>query len=174
MTFILNNRRSGFSLAEAVIGIGLATVLILSIIALTTAALSGDQKAEMRQIALSTADSELNRFAKVVAVAGSGPRESFWTSGDGPYTGPGTRSEVKTNKTDFTLSYNVTTVSRADGSGDIGVDEDADTDTPDRNRLRKLDLTVTWWNGEEDKPGYGQLSVTSTRLLRESELRERS
>jgi hypothetical protein len=164
------SRFIGFSLAEAVIGIGMAAVLILSIIAITTAALSGDQKAEMRQIALVTADSELNRFARSVAVVGSSARDSFWstadsTSGPVPYAGAGARSSLQANRTDFELEYQFETVGKPTGSGTLG-DENPD------NRLRKVDLTVSWWNGEQGKPGYGRLSVTSTRLVRESDLRE--
>jgi hypothetical protein len=155
----------GFSLAEAVIGIGMATILILTIIALTTAALSGDQKAEMRQIALALADTELNRFAKVVGVVGSSTRSSFWAAPDGVYSGPGTRPVINTNKTKFDLVYGTSTLNDLSTSVPIGQEKDD-------NRLRKIDLTVTWWNGEQGKPGYGQLSVKSTRLVRESDLRE--
>lgn len=150
------------------IGIGLAAVLILSIIALSTAALSGDTKAEMTQVALSTADAELNRFARAVSVVGSGARTNFWDSSDSTsgyidYTGPGTLDEQTANRTKFAFKYRYTTV--GDGGGLLGRDKP-------QNRLRKVDLTVSWWNGEEGKPGYGELAVTATRLIRESDLRE--
>ena len=161
-------KRAAFTLAEAVIGIGLAAVLILSIIALSTAALSGDTKAEMTQVALSTADAELNRFARAVSVIGSGARGSFWsatdkTSGYVDYTGPGTQGVQTANRTKFSFEYRYVTL--GDSGGLFGREKP-------QNRVRKVDLTVSWWNGEEGKPGYGKLSVTATRLIRESDLRE--
>lgn len=144
---------------------GLAAVLILTIIALTTAALSGDQKAEMRQIALALTDVELNRFAKAVSVKGSPARAAFWNATDGAYTGTGTNPTVNTNDTEFSLEYTVTTVTKPSSTATFG-------DAKPGNRLRKLDLKVSWWNGEQGKPGYGRLSVSGTRLLRESDLRE--
>jgi len=147
----------------------MAAILILSIIAVTTAALSSDQKAEMRQIALAVATSELNRFAKQVALAGSSARSSFWTATDSGtpevYAGPGTIDTIKTSNTDFALTYYFQTVQNASGSGTLG-------DGQPENRLRKVDLIVQWWGGEQGKPGYGKLSVQATRLIRESDLRE--
>lgn len=141
----------------------MAAVLILSIIALSTAALSGDQKAEMRQVALALADAELNRFAKEVSVANSAARNAFWASNDGAYTGSGTHSSLGANNTEFTLEYRFITLMAA---GDT-----LGSERPN-NRLRKVDLAVSWWNGESGKPGYGQLSVKTTRLVRESDIRE--
>lgn len=171
IAFILPSpTEKGFSLAEAVMGIGLASILILSIIALSTAALSGDQKAEMSQVALSAADAELNRFVRAVGVVGSSARGDFWSSPDSfdsyfEYTGSGTLDQTTSNRTQFVFEYRYITVNEA-GSGDtLGQEKPG-------NRLRKVDLTVSWWNGEEGKPGYGQLSLKATRLVRESDLRE--
>lgn len=163
----ITNHKRGFSLAEAIIGIGLATVLILSIIAVSTAALSGDQKAEMRQMALTLADSELNRFSKAVGVSGTAARNEFWgyTPLAGPYEGAGTRPTLKSGNTEFALTYRFETLQNATSGADLGEEQP-------NNRVRKVDLTVAWWNGEEGKPGYGQLFVRSTRLVRESDVRE--
>ncbi|MFA7480322.1 MAG: hypothetical protein WC314_07440 [Vulcanimicrobiota bacterium] len=164
------SKRLGFSMVEAVIGIGLAAVLILSIIALSTAALSGDSKAEMTQVALSAADAELNRFARAVSVVGSSARSEFWSAPDSvseyqKYSGAGALSESTSNRTAFTYEYRYVSVGAAGGTALLGKEQ------PD-NRLRKVDLTVGWWNGEEGKPGYGRLTLTATRLIRESDLRE--
>lgn len=173
MTILYTHRVRGFSLAEALIGIGLATVLILSIIAMTTAALTGDQKAEMRQVALAVANSELNRFSKAVAVKGNAARDAFWGAVDGApgqtltYTGSGTRSPIKSNGTEFEILYQYQTVLEKGGTDTLGSEE------PD-NRVRKIDLKLSWWNGEEGKPGYGQLTLMTTRLLRESDILENS
>ena len=144
--------------------------MILSIIALSTAALSGDSKAEMTQVALSAADAELNRFAREVSVVGSSARNQFWNASDSTtgyqdYKGAGTLGQTQTNRTNFSLKYRYTTVGEAGGTTLLGQEKPG-------NRMRKVDLTVSWWNGEEGKPGYGELSVTTTRLIRESDLRE--
>ena len=159
------DRGRGFSLAEALIGIGMAAVLILSILALSTAALSGDQKAEMRQVALAMADAELNRFAREVSVANSAARNGFWAAGDGPYSGAGTQPILKANNTEFSFEYRSVGLLNQITGASLGNERE-------NNRLRKVDLTVSWWNGDEGKPGYGQLAVKSTRLLRESDVRE--
>jgi hypothetical protein len=148
----------------------LAAILILSIIALSTAALSGDTKAEMTQVALSTADAELNRFARAVGVVGSSARGDFWGTSDDfstytDYTGSGTLDQTNTNRTEFRFTYRFISVNEAGTGTLLGENKPG-------NRLRKVDLTVSWWNGEEGKPGYGQLFITATRLLRESDLRE--
>jgi hypothetical protein len=124
----------------------------------------------MTQVALSTADAELNRFARDVSVVGSSARSQFWaapdsTSGYQDYTGAGTLAQTQANRTNFTFSYRYVSVGEAGGATLLGQDKAG-------NRMRKVDLTVRWWNGEEGKPGYGELSVTATRLIRESDLRE--
>ena len=169
MKLLSTKQVTGFSLAEALMGIGLAAVVILSIIAMTTAALGGDQKAEMRQIALAVADSEINRFTRAVAVKGNSARDAFWAAPDGAigatstYAGSGTVRSIKSNGTDFECFYEYQTL--YDGSDTLG------HEVPD-NRVRKLNLQLTWWNGEEGKPGYGQLFLKTTRLIRESDIRE--
>lgn len=147
---------------------GLAAILILSIIAITTTALSGDSKVEMRHMALAMADSELNTFARAVTLSGSGARSAFWgdsSTDDGSYydyNGSGTRANAVVQNTEFTFEYRYATL--LDGAQTLGNERPS-------NRLRKVDLTVSWWNGDEGKPGYGQLSVKSTRLIRESDIR---
>lgn len=123
----------------------------------------------MTQVALSTADAELNRFARAVGVANSSARTEFWGTPDDfesytNYEGAGTLDSTKSNRTVFEFSYRFISVSEA-GSEKLLGSEKAN------NRLRKLDLKVSWWNGEQGKPGYGRLSLTATRLLRESDQR---
>ena len=72
---------------------------------------------------------------------------------------------MHSNRTDFRFQYRFITVNES-GTGDLLGRERAG------NRLRKVDLDVSWWSGEEGKPGYGQLRVKATRLIRESDLRE--
>lgn len=154
----------GFSLAEAIVGIGLAAMLVLAIIGLTTASLRGDQVAETRQLALATANSELNRLNREVSVAGNSARSAFWGAPDGVYNGPGTTATVSSNKIEFQLTYRTRTLLKVDGAI-LGSEKP-------RNRVKKVDLVVAWWGGSQGKPGYGQLSVTASKLFRESDVRE--
>ena len=156
--------REGFSLAEAVIGIGLAAMLILSIIGLTTASLRGDQVAEIRQLALARANAELNKLGQQVSVVGTPARVAFWNSPDGLYTGPGTIATAVSNKVEFNLSYRCRVLLKVDGTP-VGAERP-------RNRIKKVDLIVSWWEGNQGTPGYGKLSVTASRLIRESDVRE--
>ncbi len=156
--------RSGFSLAETVLGIGLSAALILTLLVLTTAALNTDSKTGHHQAASALAESELDRLVRSVSILGSSARSSFWNSPDGEYSGPPTQNNLISGNTEYNLKFFSKTLSDASGT-ELGIDSP-------RNRLRKVDVEVSWWSGEEGRPGYGQLSVTRTRLVRESDLRD--
>lgn len=135
-------------------------MLLLTIIMLGTAALSGDAKSSQSQVAGALAESQLEILRAEMSTANPTIRAEFWDAPDGPYSGQGTEQQILSNNTVYTLEYTVSTV--RDGSGaPLGVDG---------NRLRQVDLKVSWWEGEQGRPGYGRLFVTRTRLLRESDV----
>lgn len=146
---------------EVMVGIGLAGALILLILLLGTSAVSTDAKASDRQIAAAVAESQLELLGRQVALDDNPARAAFWSAPDGEYLGPGVQTELTSNGTDFTLLYEVETLRTPTGSlvGGSG------------NRLRQIKLTVTWWGGEKGRPGYGQLAVFRTRVLRESDVK---
>lgn len=146
---------------EVMVGIGLAGALILLILLLGTSAIFTDAKASDRQIAAAVAESQLELLTRHVSMKDSAERTAFWSAPDGDYQGPGVQTTLTSNGTDFTLSFELETL-----RGPTGVQ----LGSPG-NRLRQVKLTVTWWSGEKGKPGYGQLRIFRTRVLRESDVK---
>lgn len=153
--------RRGFTLIEVMVGIGLAGALVLLVLLLGTTAVSTDAKASDRQIAAAVAEGQLDLLSRQIAIKGSGPRGAFWSSPDGIYSGSPVTASVLSNGTEYQLKYDVSTPEGPTGGpvGGFG------------NRLRQVQLTVTWWQGEKGKTGYGQFSLQRTRVLRESYVR---
>lgn len=154
-------RFRGFSLLEVVLGLGLAAVLLLTVVLMGTAALSGDTKVGHSQIASSVAEAQLDLLGARIASKNSAARQQFWQAPDGPYSGPGVTSQLTSNGTDYTLSYRLRTVNETNGEPVGGAD----------NGLRQVDLEVAWWDGEKGKPGYGRLALARTRLFRQTDVR---
>lgn len=150
------------TLFEVVVGIGLAGTLVLMVLLLGTTALSTDAKASDRQIASAVAESQLDILARSVSLKDSPARIQFWGAQNGEYTGPPVAASVMSNGTQYGLSYHVETVRSPTGDLLGGTS----------NRLRKVDLTVSWWEDGKGRPGYGDLRVERTRVLRESDIRD--
>lgn len=146
------------TLAEVMVGLGLAAGLALMVLLLSTSALSTDVKASERQIAAAVAESQLEQLAAEVAVEGSPARRSFWQAPDGAYSAPPVTSKLVTNGTEYRLRYRIAEVRTPTGSPLGGPD----------NSLRQVHLEVTWWVGRQGTPGYGELKLQRTRVLRES------
>ncbi len=147
--------RSGFSLPELVLGLGLLAGLMLAILGLSFAALTTDSKVEQLQISGALAESELERFSRRVSKKDSPVRVHFWNASNGPYSSPHAPGVFQLGGVDYELEWFVESVPNT---------------APDR--LRKLDLKVSWWSGEEGRAGYGRQTVERTRLVRESDLRD--
>lgn len=146
---------------EIVLGLGLVAVLLLTIVLMGTAALSGDTKASHSQIASAVAESQLDLLAAGVAVKDSPARQQFWSASDGPYTGAGSTAKLNSNGTDYDLKYTVNTV-RENGGSPMG---------GPGNLLKQVDLEVSWWDGEKGRPGYGRFFLKRTRLCRQTDVR---
>lgn len=154
-----NSQRTAFTLIEFILGLGLAAVLLLTIIMLGTAALSGDAKSSQSQVASALAENQLEILRSEVATPDPTAHAEFWNAPEGPYEGLGTQEKILSNNTEYTLEYTISIVRDSSGAP-LGMSG---------NQLRQVDLKVSWWEGEKGRPGYGQLFVTRTRLLRESD-----
>jgi hypothetical protein len=146
---------------EVMVGIGLAGALVLMVLLLGTTALTTDAKASDRQIAAAVAESQLDLISRQVTMQNSPERAAFWVAPDGVYGGPGVMPSLTSNGTEYTLEYTLTTLRHPSGELAGGPD----------NRLRQLNLVVSWWQGEKGRTGYGQFTVYRTRVLRESDVR---
>lgn len=150
-----------FSLLEVVLGMGLAAVLLLTVILMGMTALSGDTKASHSQLASAVAESQLDLLGAGIAAEDSAARRDFWNAPEGRYAGGGTVSKLTSDGTDYELAYTVTIV-KDNGGSPLGVTG---------NQLRQVDLQVSWWEGEKGRPGYGRMSLARTRLFRETDVR---
>ena len=143
------------------VGIGLAGALVLMVLLLGTTALTTDAKASDRQIAAAVAESQLDLLSRQVTLKDSPERAAFWVAADGAYRGPGVLASLISNGTEYSLEYTVSTLRNPAGNLAGGPD----------NRLRQVNLVVSWWQGEKGHTGYGQFTVYRTRVLRESDVR---
>lgn len=158
-----SQKAAAFSLLEVMVGIGLAGGLVLLIMLLSTTALRTDQKVGDKQIAAAVAESQLDLLGGAIAVKDSPARQQFWSGPDGPYTGPGVTSSVRSNGTDYTLEYRVETITDPSGT--------TLNSSGGGNRLRQVNLVLRWWSDQESRTGYGDLFIRRTRIFRESHVR---
>lgn len=153
-------RVAAFSLAEILLGIGMAAVLLLTVLLLTTSALQSDQKVETRHVAAALAESQLESLGRTIASPGAAARDAFWSAPDGILGGLGLPSTMTSNGTEFSLQFTATTLLDSSGQPLGG----------NGNRMRQVEAEVEWWNGEKGRPGYGQLKVRRTLVVRESDV----
>jgi type II secretory pathway pseudopilin PulG len=154
-------RHSGLTLLEVMVSIGLAGALVLMMLLLGTTAISTDAKASDRQIASAVAESQLDLLTREVSMRDSDAREAFWRAADGPYAGLPVQPSLVSNGTEYSLTYSLQMMRSPTGAPAGGPS----------NRLRQVNLVVSWWSGEQGKAGYGQFTVQRTRVLRESNVR---
>ncbi len=154
-------RSKGFSLIEVILGFGLASVLLLTVVLLGTSALSSDAKVSHTQVASAVAESQLDLLGANIAVNGSSARSDFWSASDGAYSGSGTSAITESNGVEYQCEYTLATVNDSGGQplGGAG------------NRLRQVNLKLSWWEGEKGRPGYGRSVLHRTRLFRQSHVR---
>lgn len=151
--------RLAFTLAEVIVGIGLAGALVMLMLLLGTMALATDAQANSRQLASAYAEAKLATLSAQVSVRDSAERNSFIHASDGLYSGTGIANKESSNGVTYTLEYKIKTLPTSATSDPLGA------------KLRQVDLKVSWWEGEQGKPGYGRLSLERTRVIRESSTR---
>lgn len=164
----LPTKKLAFTLIEVIVSLGLAAALALLMLLLGTTALSTDAKVNNRQLAAAVVEAQLELLSANVALRqnpkNSGQlnpvRQTFWAAADGAYSGPGTNASIESGGISYKLSYHITAVTNTNPALNAS-----------GNRLRKVDLTASWWEGEEGRPGYGNLTITRSRVLRESDVR---
>ena len=133
-------------MAVAILGLGGLALFSLFLTSIQARGKSNDATSASR-----LASSELER-AVLAAQSDipAGSKDAFWNT-DYPITGTAqTTTNTKVGGTEFRVELFHTTV-RADASG--------------TNRLKRIQVRVTWWNGE--KQGYGNLQTLASRLVAE-------
>lgn len=153
--------RRAFSLAELLVALGLISVAILGLLALSIALAKGNQEGIDKTIGAEVAAQLTDRLvAQLRADAPPGVRNSFWLKDD--MITPWDSGTLQNNGT--TYNYKIYAENVRDTSGNsIG-------GTTAGNRLKKVDVHVWWWDSEtKAHQGYGELKVLSTRLVSEAE-----
>lgn len=133
--------KSGFSLAEILLGVALAAVVVLTLVALSLTALKGNRKAGDQTLAQTLAHQQLERE---IYQAQQDTTAAFW----------GADSDANP------LSQNDLTVGTQTFRAALYVSEASTSEAPNLKRCR---LRMSWWGGEKGRPGYGRLSTEIVR-----------
>jgi hypothetical protein len=150
----------GFSVAELLISLGFITTVVLTVVGLTTTLHKTGQESTDRINAAMVGDSVLQQ---VVAYAQKNDHDNFWDNDHVSYD-PGIAAlpnPVIFDKTEYDWVISATTVQ--EGAIDLG-----SVTGLTRNRVKKVDITIHWWNSDTEKSyGYGKLAFSSSRLISE-------
>ncbi|MGE0492300.1 MAG: hypothetical protein AB7S38_24015 [Vulcanimicrobiota bacterium] len=158
----------GFTLLEVLLAIGLAAVVVLTLLALGAQSLRASQKSGDSDKALMVADNVLERVvAHVKADDPAGCRDSFWNdAGTAPWIPPwDANTSVTVEGTEYRYTIFTSRVTNQLNGQVLGTGP-AGSEVPD-NGLKKVDIVVEWWdepNGSHQ--GYGLLEVRLTRLVK--------
>ena len=143
--------RRGFSLAELVFSILILTLIILTMIGLVTSTVRTEEKAKLLGRAGGVLESIIQQtIYQVDNDSPAGTSTSFWGSSGVWSSGSVVRGEV-------TYTFEVSTADVA-GFGTPG------------NRMKKMDVTLWWWNSESSggaRQGYGQMKLQGSRVVTE-------
>lgn len=133
--------RNGLTLAEAIIGLGLLAVVVLSAVTLAITAIRSNQKASDLQVAGVLAGQQVEAFVQRL------PRfnHSFWTTGGFP--SPYSTDTVAFGNTTYESRLFVTDLS-SHGRG-----------------LRLVTVNVSWDSGDTWRVGYGRRATSVSRLV---------
>ena len=137
------NTRRGFSLAEVLLALALAAILVLLSVALSLTAMKGNQKGSDLTLAQSLAHQWM---AQEIYQAQHNAGAGFWASNSDAAVY--SSQELSLGPQRFTLSYYVSDAS--------------DTSAPN---LKKVRLRLSWWGGELNREGYGKLSTEVVRFV---------
>jgi hypothetical protein len=144
--------RGGFSLAELLLAFGLLTIGILALIGLSITALKSGQKSSD---SIDAAQVATRQLADVRQRAASDA--DFWQAEH--KTVPYETGAVRVGKTDFTFECYSETLLNGETGEALGSGVDG-------NRVKKLDIVVTWL-GEGPKSGYGRRTLRESCLVNE-------
>lgn len=156
---VITVRSKGFSIIELVISLAILSSVGLLVMATLTRMLRPSQKAADLSTGVVVAQSVIEEeIHAILSDTGAIPKATFWTS-DAPPGSPITGS-ITVGGTDYSYQMEYQTV-RDQTTGDPlgGTD-------PER-QIKKVDITVWWWNGNPDdaRDGYGQLQTQASQLF---------
>lgn len=139
-------------MAELILAVGLITVAILFLVGLSTATLRASDKSSKLYPGYQVARKELDR---VCSSAAGDP--NFWLQ-DYLAT-PWESGSIRVGTTEFNFEIFARTLLDESTSAPLG------TSTSANNRVKKVDIVVSWSGGE--RQGQGQLRVRASQLVNE-------
>ncbi len=154
--------RSGFSLIEVVLAMGLLAVGILTVLGLFGQLSKEAQKASDTGAGILAAESVLNRTVhEILDDTGPVSRADFFGN-DSPPAAP-IQGTITANRTVMTYEITYRTVQNTAGGG-LGA-------ALPENRTKQVDITMWWWteNADSHRAGYGFLRTSATKLVNEQQ-----
>jgi hypothetical protein len=133
----------GYTLAEVLLALALAVIVVLTLVGLSITALSGSQKSTD----LTSAQSLSHQWLEAeIYGAQANNAALIWSANSD--TDPYQQKQTRIGNTDYTAAYYATDL--------------ADAAMPNLKRCR---LRVSWWGGEESRQGYGRLYTEALRYV---------
>jgi type II secretory pathway pseudopilin PulG len=133
----------GFSLAEVLLAVALAAVIVLTLVALSLTSLRGNQKATDLTLAQSAAHQWIEEELYSAQHDSSNP---LWIANNDQ------------------TPYKTLQLSVGNARYDLAVYA-VDVNDPSVPHLKRCRLRVAWWGGEQTRSGYGNLSTEVTRFV---------
>jgi hypothetical protein len=154
----------GFNLAEVLLAFALVTIALLALLAQSMVMVNSSQKLDDHTVAADVARSITERLAReVLNDQPAGRREEVWL--ENSVVDPLLSGTETIGGTVYSYRLFVSHVQNAATGSPIGTGPTGDPNAA--TRLKRIDVTVNWWDSEsQDRVGYGDLKVESTRLLR--------
>ncbi|MCE7870502.1 hypothetical protein DYH09_09020 [bacterium CPR1] len=144
----------GYNLAEIILAVGLAVVVVLALLGVGLSATRSNRKATDSVAGQLVADMVLENALHAAAKDSADP---LWAANSG--TAPLATGTVQVGAT----AFDYRTFAR-----NVPVSADAGSSPPPGAPLlmKKVDVEVSWWNGDQaPREGYGNLKAYATRTI---------
>lgn len=163
LSWYLKNRK-GFSLAEVLLAFALVSIALLALMGQSMVLVNSSQKHDDHMVAADVARSISERLVReVLNDQPAGRRQAVWQHDS--VNNPFDQGQETIGGTVYSYQLFVANVVNSGTSAPLGTGDSGDLDAV--TRLKRIDVTVTWWGSDtQDRAGYGNLKVETTRLLK--------
>jgi type II secretory pathway pseudopilin PulG len=154
----MRKQTSGFSLGELILAIALLGLAVLALLSVVGSVLKSCTKSSLNTIGMEVARTQLQRtISSALRDSPEGSRELFW---ENEYvTTPLSTGTVKISRTDFDYKVYAQTINDVDSGNPLG------TGTANANRIKKVDVVVSWLGGSRQEMGKTETQLS--RLVNE-------
>ncbi len=157
-------RFRGFSLAEVLLAFALVSIALLALMGQSMVLVNSSQKHDDHMVAADVARSISERLTReVLNDQPPGRREDVCQNDS--VTIPFDEGPETIGGTVYNYQVFVANVENTETSSPLGTGPSGDLNAA--TRLKRIDVSVTWWGGDsQERVGYGTLKVETTRLLK--------